>query len=139
VRVKEGLRDIENPQKLGYKPSGLITALIAFALWLVGLNLKGLATERQIKVNSRQKHSPYSAIFLGRIVIRAGAGLFKFHASAVIRLFQYTGKIIIRGDVSGNNPNFLLLIMILIIVSIIRRHYSDCFIPLWDYLFIVRF
>lgn len=66
MQVKEGLRDIENPQKPGYKPSGLITVLIAFALWLVEPGLKGFAPERQIKVNSRQKRSPYLAIFLGR-------------------------------------------------------------------------
>jgi len=34
----------------------LIAALIIFALWLVGLSLKGSATERQIRVNSNSKH-----------------------------------------------------------------------------------
>jgi len=48
----------------------LIAALIIFALWLVGLSLKGSATERQIRVNSSSKHSPYSVIFLGKIVCR---------------------------------------------------------------------
>jgi hypothetical protein len=48
----------------------LIAALIVFALWLVGLSLKGSATERQIKVNSGSKHSPYSVIFLGKIACR---------------------------------------------------------------------
>ena len=45
----------------------LIAAFIIFALWLVGLCLKGSATERQIRVNSSSKHSPYSVIFLGKI------------------------------------------------------------------------
>jgi hypothetical protein len=45
----------------------LIAALIIFALWLVGLSLKGSITERQIRVNSSSKHSPYSIIFLGKI------------------------------------------------------------------------
>ncbi len=45
----------------------LIAALIIFALWLVGLSIKGSATERQIRVNSSSKHSPYSVIFLGKI------------------------------------------------------------------------
>ncbi len=48
----------------------LIAALIIFALWLVGLSLKGSATERQIKVNSGTKRSPYSVIFLGKIACR---------------------------------------------------------------------
>ena len=48
----------------------LIAALILFALWLVGLSLKGTATERHIRVNSRSKHSPYSVIFLGKIACR---------------------------------------------------------------------
>ena len=45
----------------------LIAAIIIFALWLVGLSIKGSAIERQIRVNSSSKHSPYSAIFLGKI------------------------------------------------------------------------
>jgi hypothetical protein len=48
----------------------LIAALIIFALWLVGLSLKGSTTERQIRVNSGQQRSPYSVIFLGRIACR---------------------------------------------------------------------
>ncbi|WP_020161506.1 transposase [Methylobacter marinus] len=44
----------------------LIAALIVFALWIVGINLKGSEVERHIKVNSGPK-SPYSVIFLGRI------------------------------------------------------------------------
>lgn len=49
----------------------LIAALIIFALWLVGLSLKGSATERQIRVNSvGSKRSPYSVIFLGKIACR---------------------------------------------------------------------
>lgn len=48
----------------------LIAALIIFALWLVGLSLKGSVTERQIRVNSRSKHSPYSVIFLAKIACR---------------------------------------------------------------------
>lgn len=48
----------------------LIAALTIFALWLIGLSLKGTETERQIKVNSGQKHSPYSVIFLARIACR---------------------------------------------------------------------
>ncbi|MGR8932871.1 MAG: IS4 family transposase [Gammaproteobacteria bacterium] len=44
----------------------LIAALIIFALWIVGINLKGTEIERHIKVNSGPK-SPYSVIFLGRI------------------------------------------------------------------------
>lgn len=48
----------------------LIAALIIFALWLVGLSLKGSAIERQIKVNSGSKRSPYSVIFLGKIACR---------------------------------------------------------------------
>ncbi|MGJ0431110.1 hypothetical protein [Methylobacter sp.] len=40
------------------------------ALWLVGLSLKGSATERQIRVNSGQQRSPYSVVFLGRIACR---------------------------------------------------------------------
>jgi hypothetical protein len=48
----------------------LIAALIIFALWLVGLSLKGSATERQIRVNSGQQRSPYLVIFLGRIACR---------------------------------------------------------------------
>jgi hypothetical protein len=48
----------------------LIAALTLFALWLVGLSLKGSATERQTRVNSGQKRSPYSVIFLGRIACR---------------------------------------------------------------------
>jgi hypothetical protein len=45
----------------------LIAALIIFALWLVGLSIKGSAIERQIRVNSSSKYSPYSVIFLGKI------------------------------------------------------------------------
>ncbi|MDP1663576.1 MAG: IS4 family transposase, partial [Methylobacter sp.] len=48
----------------------LIAALIIFALWLVGLSLKGTATERQIKVNSGTKRSPFSLIFFGKIACR---------------------------------------------------------------------
>jgi hypothetical protein len=48
----------------------LIAALTIFALWLVGLSLKGSAIERQIRVNSNPKRSPYSVIFLGRIACR---------------------------------------------------------------------
>ncbi len=48
----------------------LIAALIVFALWLVGLSLKGSTTERQIRVNSSSKHSPYSVVFLGKIACR---------------------------------------------------------------------
>ena len=48
----------------------LIAALTLFALWLVGLSLKGSATERQIRVNSGQNRSPYSVIFLARIACR---------------------------------------------------------------------
>jgi len=49
----------------------LIAALIIFALWLVGLSLKGSATERQIRVSSvGSKRSPYSVIFLGKIACR---------------------------------------------------------------------
>jgi hypothetical protein len=48
----------------------LIAALIIFAFWLVGLSLKGSATERQIRVNSGSKRSPYSVIFLGKIACR---------------------------------------------------------------------
>ena len=44
----------------------LIAALIGFALWIVGINLKGSEIERHIKVNSGPK-SPYSVIFLARI------------------------------------------------------------------------
>lgn len=45
----------------------LIAALIIFALWLIGLGLKGTAIERQIKVCSNRDRSPYSVIFLARI------------------------------------------------------------------------
>jgi len=45
----------------------LIAALIIFALWLIGLSLKGTALERQIKVCSNRDRSPYSIIFLARI------------------------------------------------------------------------
>ena len=48
----------------------LIAALTLFALWLIGLSLKGSATERQIRVNSGQNRSPYSVIFLARIACR---------------------------------------------------------------------
>ena len=48
----------------------LIPALIVFALWLVGLGLKGSTTEHQIRVNSRSKHSPYSVDYLGKIECR---------------------------------------------------------------------
>ena len=48
----------------------LIAALIIFALWLTGLSLKGSAIERQIRVNSSSKHSPYSVVFLGKIACR---------------------------------------------------------------------
>ncbi|MDP1666313.1 MAG: transposase, partial [Methylobacter sp.] len=48
----------------------LIAALIIFALWLAGLSLKGTATERQIKVNSGTKRSPYSLVFFGKIACR---------------------------------------------------------------------
>jgi hypothetical protein len=43
------------------------TAIIIFALWLIGLGLKGTAIERQIKVCSNRHRSPYSVIFLVRI------------------------------------------------------------------------
>jgi hypothetical protein len=43
--------------------------LIVFALWIVGVNLKGTEIEHHIKVNSGPK-SPYSAIFLARIACR---------------------------------------------------------------------
>lgn len=42
-----------------------ISALVLFALWLIGIGLKGTAIERQIKVSSNR--SPYSVIFLARI------------------------------------------------------------------------
>ncbi|MCL7422570.1 MAG: hypothetical protein M8364_16905 [Methylobacter sp.] len=45
----------------------VIAALIIFALWLIGLGLKGTAIERQIKVCSNRHRSPYSVIFLARI------------------------------------------------------------------------
>lgn len=45
----------------------LIAALVVFALWLVGLSLKGSVTERHIWVNTGKKHAPYSVIFLARI------------------------------------------------------------------------
>lgn len=48
----------------------LIAALTIFALWLIGLSLKGTETERQIRVNSGRKRSPYSVIFLARIACR---------------------------------------------------------------------
>lgn len=48
----------------------LIAALTIFALWLIGLSLKGTETERQIRVNSGLKRSPYSVIFLARIACR---------------------------------------------------------------------
>jgi len=48
----------------------LIAALVIFASWLVGLSLKGSATERQIRVNSGSKRSPYSVIFLGKVACR---------------------------------------------------------------------
>ncbi|MDD5579604.1 MAG: hypothetical protein PHY16_10030 [Methylobacter sp.] len=48
----------------------LVAALVIFALWIVGICLKGSAIERQIRVNSGQNHSPYSVIFLGRIACR---------------------------------------------------------------------
>jgi hypothetical protein len=48
----------------------LISALTIFALWLIGLSLKGTETERQIRVNTGQKGSPYSVIFLARIACR---------------------------------------------------------------------
>jgi len=48
----------------------LVAALVIFALWLVGLSLKGSATERQIRVNSSSKRAPYSVIFLGKIACR---------------------------------------------------------------------
>ena len=48
----------------------LIAALIIFALWLVGLSLKGSDIEWHVRVNSRSKRSPYSVIFLGKIVCR---------------------------------------------------------------------
>ena len=47
----------------------LIAALILFALWLVGIHLKGTEVERHMKVNSGPK-SPYSVIFLARIACR---------------------------------------------------------------------
>lgn len=72
MQIKEGLRDIESVQltRKSLQAKRMITALIAFALWLVDLNLKGFATERQIKINSRQKRSPSPAIFFGRIECR---------------------------------------------------------------------
>jgi hypothetical protein len=48
----------------------LIPALALFALWLVGLSIKGSATERQIRVNTGHNRSAYSVIFLGRIACR---------------------------------------------------------------------
>ncbi len=45
----------------------LISALVIFALWLIGVGLKGTSVERQIKVNSNHDHSTYSVIFLARI------------------------------------------------------------------------
>ncbi|CAG1771312.1 hypothetical protein BAC3_01711 [uncultured bacterium] len=47
----------------------LIAALILFALWVVGIHLKGSEVERHLKVNSGSK-SPYSVIFLARIACR---------------------------------------------------------------------
>ncbi len=47
----------------------LIAALILFALWIVGIHLKGTEVERHIKVNSGAK-SPYSVLFLARIACR---------------------------------------------------------------------
>jgi Transposase DDE domain len=48
----------------------LIAALVTFALWLVGVSLKGSATERHIWVNTGTKRAPYSVIFLARIACR---------------------------------------------------------------------
>jgi len=48
----------------------LIAALLTFALWLVGVSLKGSATERHIWVNTGTKRAPYSVIFLARIACR---------------------------------------------------------------------
>lgn len=45
----------------------LIAALVIFALWLVGLSLRGFTTERQIRVSSGSKRSSYSVIFLGKV------------------------------------------------------------------------
>lgn len=45
----------------------LIAALIVFALWLVGLSLKGSDTEWHIRGSSRSQRSPYSVVFLGKI------------------------------------------------------------------------
>jgi hypothetical protein len=48
----------------------LIAALVIFALWLVGISLKGTTIERHIWVNTGKKHPPYSVIFLARIACR---------------------------------------------------------------------
>lgn len=49
----------------------LIAALIIFALWLVGLSLKGSTTERQIRVNSSSKHSAKSHVVMLPLNCRA--------------------------------------------------------------------
>ncbi len=45
----------------------LIAALVIFALWVVGVSLRGSDTERHIWVNTGNKRAPYSVIFFARI------------------------------------------------------------------------
>ena len=79
MQIEEGFRDTKSThygldlarerriQAERRAPLLLIIALIIFAIWPVGLSLKGSATERQIRVNSSSKRSPYSVIFLGKV------------------------------------------------------------------------
>lgn len=91
----------------------LIAALTIFALWFVGLSLKGSATEWQIRVNSGQNNSPYSVIFLGRIACRymsveLAGYLCRTRTGTADRLFQNLGGGLISGYTSGADPFFVI-------------------------------
>ena len=85
----------------------LIAALIIFALWLTGICLKGTDIERHIKVNSSQDHSPYSVIFLARIVcLNVGAGVSSF--SGLLRLTG--GRVNSWGYLRGRHQRYSALV-----------------------------
>lgn len=84
MQIEEGFRDtksthygldLANERRIQAEHRAnllLIAALVSFSLWLVGVGLKGSATEQHIWVNTgkRGKSAPYSVIFLARIACR---------------------------------------------------------------------
>jgi len=82
MQIEEGFRDTKStPYGLDLADESriqadrranllLIAALVTFALWLIGVSLKGTDTEKHIWVNTGKNRAPYSVIFLARIVCK---------------------------------------------------------------------